>query len=109
MMAEGEGDVKLNLVVNGAKNQVKLRKVLFIPEMGSSELVSVRCIQAAGGVVSFAEDTVSITHGETLHGIAKLQHNTYILHTAELIAANTTTTVVAQRAKAKAKHATLLD
>ena len=109
MMAEGEADVQLNLMVNGDKNQVILRKVLYVPKMGSSGLVSVRCIQAARGVVSFAENTVSITHGETLHGIAKLQHNAYILKTAEPIAANTTTSIVAQRVKAEAKHGTLLN
>ena len=77
--------------------------------MGSSGLVSVRCIQAAGGVVSFAENTVSISHNERFHGIAKLQHDAYILQNAEPIAANTTTSIVARRAKAEAKHGTLLD
>jgi len=109
MMAEGEGDVKWNLVVNGAKNKVILRKVLYVPEMGSSGLVSVRCIQAAGGVVSFAGNAVSITHGETLHAIAKLQHNAYILQTAEPIVANTTVSVVAQQAKVNTKQGTFLE
>ena len=109
MMAEGEGDVTLNLEVNGTKNEVILKKVLYVPVMGSSGLVSVRCIQAAGGVVSFAENTVSITHGQKLHGIAKLQHNPYILQTADPIVANTTMSVVAQRAKVDEKHGTFLD
>ena len=38
MMAEGEGDVTLNLEVNGTKNEVILKKVLYVPEMGSSGL-----------------------------------------------------------------------
>jgi len=101
MIAEGEGDVELDLMVEGVKNQVTLKKVLYVPEMGSSGLVSVRCIQAAGGVVKFAGNTVSITHGEKLHAIAKLQHNAYILQTADPI--------VAQRAKVDQKHGTLLD
>ena len=96
MMAEGEGDVKLNIVVYGDKNQVILRKVLLVSERGSGELVSVRCIQAAGSVVSFAEDNVRMTHGLTLHGIAKIQHYVYILQTAEPIAVNTTTSIVRQ-------------
>ena len=79
MMAEGEGDVLLSLMVNGVKNPVILRKVLYVPQMGSSGLVSVRCIQAAGAVVSLAENTVSIRHGRKVYGIAKLKQNAYIL------------------------------
>jgi len=110
MTAEGEGDVQLNLLVDGVKNQVILKKVLYVPEMGSSGLGSVRCIQAAGGVVCFAENTVSITHEEQLHGVAKLQHNAYILQTADSsIEANTTANIVAQRAKVEEKYGTLLD
>jgi len=52
MMAEGEGDVLLNLTVKDVKNPVILKKVLYVPEMGSSGLVSVRFIQAAGVVFS---------------------------------------------------------
>ena len=95
MMAEGEGAFKLNLVVNGAKHQVILTEILFVPEMGISGLVSVRCIRAVGGIVNFPKDKVSITHGEILHGIAKLQHNAYILQTAKPIPANITTSIVA--------------
>jgi len=72
MITEGEGDILLNLQLDGETNQVLLKKVLYIPEIGSSRLVSVRCIQAAGGVVSFTENTVSITHEGKLHGIARL-------------------------------------
>ena len=60
--AAGEGNVTLNLEVNSTKNQVILKKVLYMRKMGSSGLVLVRCIQAARGVVCFAEKTVSITH-----------------------------------------------
>jgi len=31
MMAEGEGDVVIGLVVNGVKNPVVLKRVLYIP------------------------------------------------------------------------------
>jgi len=109
MTAEGEGDILLNLQLDDETNQVLLKKVLYVPEMGSSGLVSVRCIQAAGGVVSFAENTVSITHEGKLHGIARLQHNAYILQTVDSIVVNATENVVAQRARVEEKHDTLLD
>jgi len=96
MTTEGEGDVQLNLLVDEVKNQVILKKGLYVPEMGSSGHVSVHCIQAAGGVVSFAENTVSITHEEQLHEVIKLQLNAYILQTADSsIEANTTANVMA--------------
>jgi len=63
MMAEGEGVVVIGLLVNDVKDPVVLKRVLYVPEMGSSGLVSVRCIQAAGGVVSFAGNRVRIKHG----------------------------------------------
>ena len=44
MIAEGEGDILLNLQLDGETKQVLLKKVLYVPEMGSSGLVSVRCI-----------------------------------------------------------------
>ena len=75
MMTEGEGDVLLNLTVKGVRNPVILKKVLYVQEIGSSGLVSVRCIKAAGAVVSFAKNTVSIRHGKKLYGIAKLEQN----------------------------------
>jgi len=81
MMAEGEGDVLLNLTVKDVKTPVILKKVLYVPEMGSSGLISVRYIQAAGAVVSFAENTVSNRHGRKLYGIAKLEQNAYLLQT----------------------------
>ena len=84
MMAEGEDDVVIGLVVNGVKNPVVLKRVMYVPEMGSSGLVSVRCIQAAGGVVSFAGNTISIKHGRELYGIAKLEQNAYILQTENI-------------------------
>jgi len=52
--------------------------------MGSTGLVSVRCIQAAGGVVSFAGNTVSIKHGRELYSITKLEQNAYILQTENI-------------------------
>jgi len=109
MIAEGEGDILLNLQLDDETNQVLLKKVLYVPEMGSSGLVSVRCIQAAGGVVSFTKNTVSITHEGKLHGMAKLQHNAYILQTVDSIVVNATENIVAQRARVEEKHGTLLD
>jgi len=102
MMAEGEGDVVIGLVVNGVKNPVVLKRVLYVPEMGSSGLVSVRCIQAAGGVVSFAGNTVSIKHGRELYGIAKLEQNAYILQTENIEAKPASAGITT-------KHATLHD
>ena len=84
MIAEGEVDVLLSLMVNGVKNPVILKKVLYVPEMGSCGLVSVRYIQAAGAVVSFAENTVSIRHGRKLYDITKLEQNAYILQTENI-------------------------
>jgi len=98
MIAEGEGNVLLNLTVKGVKNPVILKKVLSVPEMGSSGLVSVRCIQAAGAVVSFAENTVSIRHGKKLYGIAKLEQSAYILQTKN---------IEAKPAEVTAKHGIL--
>ena len=111
MTAEGEGDILLNLVVDGVKNQVILKKILYVPKMGSSGLVSVRYIQAAGGVVTFAGNTVSITHGQRLHSIAKLEQNAYILQTADPIAANTAVGIVEQArvARVDKKHGSLVD
>ena len=74
----------IGLVVNGVKSPVVLKRVLYVPEMGSSGLVSVRCIQAGGGVVSFTGNTVSIKHGRELYGIAKLELNAYILQTENI-------------------------
>ena len=104
MIAEGEGDVLLNLTVKGVKNPVILKKVLYVLEMGSSGLVSVRCIQAAGAVVSFAENTVSISlrQGRKLYGIAKLVQNAYILQTEH-------SNIEAKPAEVTAKHGTLHD
>ena len=104
MTAEGEGDILLNLQLDHETNQAVLKKVPFVPEMGSSRLVSVRCIQDEGGVVSFAENTVSITHEGKVHGLARLQHNAYILQTTDL-----KDNVVVQRARDAEKHSTLLD
>ena len=62
MMAIGKGDITIELDVNGTTNQVRLRKVLYVPDMGPSGLLSVRCIQAAGGTISFGipeKDVVS--------------------------------------------------
>ena len=111
MTAEGEGDVLLNLVVEGVENQVTLKKVLYVPEMGRCGLVSVRCIQAAGVAINFADtdNTVSITHKQKVYGIAKLEHNAYVLQTADAIVANVAASTVAQRAKVSKKHGTLLD
>jgi len=100
MMAEGEGNVLLNVTVKGVKNSIILKKILYIPEMGSSGLVSVRCIQAAGALVSFAENTVSIRHGKKLYGIAKLEQNAYILQTEN---------IEAKPAEVTIKHGTLHD
>ena len=94
----------MNLQLDNETNQVLLKKVLYVPEMGSSGLVSVRCILAAGGVVTFAENTVCIRHEGKVHGIARLQHNAYILQTTDL-----KNNVVAQRVRVEEKHGTLLD
>ena len=48
MTAEGEGDILLNLQLDNETNQGLLKKVLFVPEMGSSGLVSVRCMVPNG-------------------------------------------------------------
>jgi len=84
MIAMGEGDIVLDLEVNGTVNQVKLRKALQVPDMGQSGLLSVQCIQAAGGIISFGvpeKDVVSICHGEKLVGMARLENNPYVLQT----------------------------
>jgi len=104
MMAEGEGDVLLDVTVKGVKNPVILKKVLYVPAMGSSGLVSVRCIQAAGAVVSFAANTVSIRHGRKLYGIAKLEQNAYILQTQ-----TEHSNIEAKPAQVTTKHGTLHD
>jgi len=103
-MAEGEGDVLLNLTVKGVKNPVILKKVLYVPEMGSSGLVSVQCIQAARAVVSFAENTVSIRHGRKLYGIVKHEQNAYILQTQ-----TEHSNIEAKPAQVTTKHGTLHD
>ncbi|PUU72120.1 hypothetical protein B9Z19DRAFT_1070007 [Tuber borchii] len=83
MRAEWEGDVLLNLRLEGVTIPVTLKKVLYVPAMGRSGLVSARCIQAAEGVVSFAENMVSITHRKELGGVAKPEHNSYVVQTTE--------------------------
>jgi len=70
--------------------------------MSSSGLVSVQCIQAAGAVVSFAENTVSIRYRRKLYGIAKLVQNAYILQTEH-------SNIEAKPAEVTAKHGTLHD
>ena len=103
MIAIGEGDIVLDLVVDRRVNQVLLKKVLYVPDMGQSGLVSVRCIQAAGGIISFGvpeKDLVSICHGKKLVGIARLENNAYVVQTPNR---------EAQQAKIQTSHATLLE
>jgi len=103
MIAMGEGDIILDLDVNGTPNQVRLRKALYVPDMGQSGLVSVRCIQAAGGIISFGvpeQDVVSILHGKKLVGIARLENNAYVLQIPNR---------EAKQAKIQSSHATLIE
>ena len=80
-MAEDKSNVILSLTVKGVKNLVILKQALYVPAIGSGGLVSVCWIQAAGAVVSFTENTISIWNGEKLYSITKLEQNTYILQT----------------------------
>jgi len=103
MIAIGEGDIVLDLEVNGTVNQVKLRKTLYVPDMGQSGLLSVRCIQAAGGIISFGvpeKDVVSIFHGKKLVGMARLENNAYVLQMPKR---------EAQQAKIQSTHARLIE
>jgi len=81
IMAEDKSNIILSLTVKGVKNLVILKQALYVPAIGSGGLVSVRWIQAAGAVVSFTENTISIWNGEKLYSITKLEQNTYILQT----------------------------
>jgi transposase InsO family protein len=103
MIAIGEGDIILDLDASGTVNQVRLKRALYVPDMGQSGLLSVRCIQAAGGIISFGvpkKDVVSIYHGRKLMGIACLENNAYVVQTPNR---------EAQQAKIQSTHTTLLE
>lgn len=94
MNAKEKGDILLNYQLESKINQVVLKKILYISEMESSELVSVDSIQAAGGMVSFAGNTVTMIYEGKVYGIVRLQHNVYIPQTMDLIVVNAIENVI---------------
>jgi len=103
MIAIREGHIVLDLEVNVTVNQVQLGKTLYVPDMGQSGLLLVRCIQAAGGIISFGvpeKDVVSICHRKKLVGMTRLENNACVLQTLKS---------EAQQAKIQSTHATLIE
>jgi len=83
MNATGMGEVKLTVWNGkGVKTPIRLQNVLYVPGLGPNNLISVRCIQQAGGMIVFGgsgEHGVSICHDGLEVGVARLKNNSYIL------------------------------
>ena len=80
LTALGVGDIWLKgNLRDGATNNIQLRNVLYVPELGPQNLVSVRCIQQAGASIMFSENdggTVTISKENEIVAIGELQAST---------------------------------
>jgi len=83
MIATSIGDIWLMAkAARGEWNDVQLQNVLYVPELGPQNLVSVRSIQQAGASVVFSEHDggdVTISKGNNQIATAKLRGNSYVL------------------------------
>ena len=83
LTAIGIGDIWLSGELGqGVTNKIQLRNVLYVPELGPQNLVSVRCIQQAGASIVFSESqgaTVMISKRNETLAIGELCGNSYIL------------------------------
>ena len=75
IIAQGEGDELLILIVNRVKYSVTLKNVLYVPKMESCSLASLKYIQFAEAVVSFTKDAIRIRYRRKLYSITKLKLN----------------------------------
>ena len=79
----GIGDIWLKVERgDNTTSEIQLRDVLYVPDLGSQNLLSVRCIQQAGASVVFGEREgrkVEISKNNELIAIAELCGNSYIL------------------------------
>jgi len=83
LTAAGVGDIWLAVEKgNHMTTEIQLREVLYVPDLGSQNLVSVRCIQQAGASVVFSErdgQKVEISKNNETIAWAELRGNSYIL------------------------------
>jgi len=81
--ATGIGEIVITVQDSqGARTPIRLRGVLYVPALGPNNLVSVRCIQQAGGTVVFGgltQDRVGIHMDGKEMGVAELGKNSYVL------------------------------
>jgi len=83
LTATGVGNIWLAVEKgNHTTTEIQLREVLYVPDLGSQNLVSVRCIQQAGAWVIFSErdgQKVKISKNNEAIAWAELRGNCYIL------------------------------